>query len=491
MEPLSDQVRGLLEAAWRRVPGEADRAALVDAARRLDEPLRVAIAGTVKAGKSTLLNALVGEELAPTDAGECTRIVTWYRDGPGYRVTAHLADGRSEQRPFDRVNGALRVSLGGPAERVEHLSVEVPSRRLRTHTLIDTPGLASLSADASVRTMTFLAADGDRTSGTDAVVYLLRHMHASDLRFLEAFHGDDLVAGSPVNAVGVLSRADEIGACRPDAMAAAGRVADRYQTDERMRRLCPVVLPVAGLLAVAGATLREEEFGHLARIAGMPAADAVELLLTADRVTARTAAAPVGEEQRRRLLDRLGLFGVRLGVRLIREGAARDAAGLARELTVHSGLDRLRETLATQFLARSRVLKARSALTTLDAVLRANAGVVDDPTLADVAVAAERIRASAHEFVEVRVLHLVRSGRVPGRPEQLEELDRLLGGGGTGVAARLGLPADAPPALLASTAERALARWRQVAEHPLSGRELRTAAHAVNRSCEGILAALL
>ena len=37
--------------------------------------------GTLKAGKSTLLNALVGEELAPTDATECTRIVTWFHHG--------------------------------------------------------------------------------------------------------------------------------------------------------------------------------------------------------------------------------------------------------------------------------------------------------------------------------------------------------------------------------------------------------------------------
>ena len=36
---------------------------------RLDEPLRVAIAGKVKAGKSTLLNALVGEEIAPDRRG--------------------------------------------------------------------------------------------------------------------------------------------------------------------------------------------------------------------------------------------------------------------------------------------------------------------------------------------------------------------------------------------------------------------------------------
>ena len=56
---------------------------------RFDEPLRVAIAGKVKAGKSTLLNALVGEEIAPTDAGECTRVVTWYHDGPYPQVTLY------------------------------------------------------------------------------------------------------------------------------------------------------------------------------------------------------------------------------------------------------------------------------------------------------------------------------------------------------------------------------------------------------------------
>ena len=55
---------------------------------RLDEPLRVAIAGKMKSGKSTLLNVLVGEEIAPTDAGECTRILTWYQYGSRPRCHA-------------------------------------------------------------------------------------------------------------------------------------------------------------------------------------------------------------------------------------------------------------------------------------------------------------------------------------------------------------------------------------------------------------------
>ena len=70
--------------------------AIDETRERLHQPLRVAIAGRVKAGKSTLLNALIGERLAPTDAGECTTIPTWYRWGPYYQVTASGRSGRAD-----------------------------------------------------------------------------------------------------------------------------------------------------------------------------------------------------------------------------------------------------------------------------------------------------------------------------------------------------------------------------------------------------------
>ena len=144
--------------------------------------MRVAIAGRVKAGKSTLLNALVGEELAPTDATECTRIVTWYRDGPTYQVFVQPIQGPPAPRPFERVDGAIQVSLGIPAAQVDHLTVELPSRRLREHTLIDTPGLDSLSSEVSARTLAFLEADGDGPARADAVIYLLGHSHVQRRR---------------------------------------------------------------------------------------------------------------------------------------------------------------------------------------------------------------------------------------------------------------------------------------------------------------------
>ena len=123
-----------------------------------------------------------------------------------------------------------------------------PGHRLAVHRRVGA-GRRSCSSD-----------DDERPSIADAVLYLLRHTHGSDLRFLEAFHDDDLARGTPVNAVGVLSRADEIGACRLDALDVAARVAARYESDQRVRRLCPLVVPVAGLLGQAGTTLREEEY---------------------------------------------------------------------------------------------------------------------------------------------------------------------------------------------------------------------------------------
>jgi hypothetical protein len=255
-------------------------------------------------------------------------------------------------------------------------------------------------------------------------------------------------------------------------MAAAGRVAARYASDERLRRLCPVVVPVAGLLGAAGATLREDEYRVLAAVAAEPMEHVVELLLTADRFAATG-------EHRARVLNRLGLFGVRLSVRLIRERAVADSGALARALTEHSGIDKLREVFTAQFVGRSEVLKARSALAVLDECIRP-----ESPLAAE----AERIRASAHEFVELRLLHQVRSGRLPASDEQLAEMDLLLGGAGGSAYARLGLPADAPPQRIAAEAREALVRWQNVAEHPFSARELKTAARAVARSCEGILA---
>ena len=88
MSGLATAVRTVLDEAAALYADTVELPGLLAARTQLDGPLRVAFAGRLKAGKSTLLNALVGEGLAATDATECTRVVTWYVSGPATRAWA-------------------------------------------------------------------------------------------------------------------------------------------------------------------------------------------------------------------------------------------------------------------------------------------------------------------------------------------------------------------------------------------------------------------
>lgn len=482
---LTESVGALLTAARSSAVTPAAAAALTEAQERLTGPLRLAIAGKVKAGKSTLLNALVGEELAPTDAGECTSIVTWYSDGDHPEVTLHPSDGPPVRTTYRRAGGALDIDLGGRAPaQISRIDVRWPSSRLRDLTLIDTPGMESISTDLSAKTLQVLTPETDAPPAVDAVLYLLRHAHASDARFLEAFHDTDLAHGTPMNTVGVLSRADEIGSCRVDALEVADRVARRYRTEPRLRRLCPVIVPVAGLLGHAGVTLREHEYRTLATLGSADDALTSELLLTADRFATRPTPLDLDAEVRGALLDRLGLFGIRLSIDLVRRGTVRNSSDLARELVDRSGLEVLRSVLLRQFSERSKILKARSALLSLESVLRTDGCSNRDVLRSRI----EQITSSAHAFEEVRLLDRLRS-EVFNLPDvRRNELERILGGSGHDPASRVGLPVDAAGSEVQAAAVEALHRWQSIAEHPLSGRNEQLAARGACRSLEGILA---
>jgi hypothetical protein len=484
-DPLTAAVADLLRTATAAATGPESAAQLQELSDRLGGPLRVAIAGKIKAGKSTLLNALVGEELAPTDAGECTKIVTWYRKGDQPQVLLCPRSGSPEVAYFSRETGALDIDLAGrePAD-VDRLEVSWPTSRLDEITLIDTPGIASISTDLSARTLRVLTPEDDRPPVVDAVLYLLRHTHASDVRFLESFHDDDLAHGTPMNAVGVLSRADEIGSCRLDALDVAERVGQRYQSEPRLRRLCPVIVPVAGLLGHAAVSLREPEYRALVGLAAAPRAEVDQLLLTADRFAARPSTVPVTELERQHLLGRVGLFGVRLCVELIRQDAVHSATELAGELARRSGLDRLRTVLLRQFTERSKILKAHSALTALESILRAGGCHQPDGLRST----AEQITSSAHAFEEVRLLDQLRTNVLDVPERYVDELDRLLGGSGHDPASRLDLPENPTPPEITEAALAALSRWQRLAEHPMSSRNVQVAARGANRTLEGIIA---
>jgi len=488
---LRERVAWLLHRAAARYADDRDATGALDRARRrLDEPLRVAIAGKVKAGKSTLLNALVGAPLAPTDAGECTRIITWYRDGLTYAVRMHPVDGEPRPAQFRRGPRALTIDLDGrDASTVDHLVVEWPSTSLRTMTLIDTPGIASLSTQVSARTTAFLAPDA-HPGQADAVCYLMRHLHTADARFLEAFRDGAATSAAPMNAVGVLSRADEIGAGRLAALESAARIARRYRRDPQVRSLCQTVLPVAGLLAETATSLREDEFAALRALVAVDRPTLDGLLLSVDRFGAPDADVEVDADVRRALLDRFGVFGVRMSIALIRSGQTTSATALARALVDRSGVAALREALVTQFSGRADLLKARSGLAVLSWLLDTR----PVPGAEDLAGEIERITSETHAFAEARLLNALRAGAVALDDVAAQDAERLLGGDGADPVDRLGMAVEdgdaVDDAMLHTAALDALGQWRRRAEHPLASRAAIEAARVVARSCEGIVAGL-
>ncbi|MBQ1012974.1 GTP-binding protein, partial [Micromonospora sp. M51] len=191
-------------------------------------------------------------------------------------------------------------------------------------------------------------------------------------------------------------------------------------------------------------------------------------------------------EVRAALLGRFGVFGVRLAATLVRSGFD-SRVKLSAELIRRSGLTELRESVTRCFIDRRDALKARSALAAVEALLRS------EPTRgsAELVGAVEQILAGAHEFRELRLLVALRNTRLGFDAELAAEAQRLVGGDGVGLAARLGVEHEADVRRLWEAASEAQWRWRDRAEDPLLPLAQRRGAQVVVRSCEGMIAELV
>lgn len=456
--------------------------------RRLNQPIRVALAGTLKSGKSTLVNALVGEDIAPTDATEATRIVTWFRNGPTPKVTANHRGGRRTNVPIAREAWEPAKHRGltfdfttlDPNDVVD-LDVEWPAAELVDTTIIDTPGTSSLNRDVSERTLRLLVPE-DGVPRVDAVVFLLRTLNAADIALLKQI--GTLVGGSSgaLGVIGVASRADEIGAGRIDAMLSAKDVATRFTAEMDKTGICQAVVPVSGLLALTARTLRQSEFVALEKLAGVDAAELSKAMLSVDRFVRDDAGLPVDAATRSALLDRFGMFGIRISIAVLRAGIT-DSVALADELLERSGLIALRDVVDQQFAQRSDLLKAHTALVSLRRFVEAYPIYATPYILADI----DPLLADTHAFEELRLLSALRSRETTLNDEEMASLRRIIGGSGTDAASRLGLqpdtPYDGPRAAFA-----AAQRWRRRADHPLNDPFTTRACRAAVRSAEALVA---
>ena len=114
---------------------------------------RLLVLGDMKRGKSTFLNALIGENILPTDVNPCTAVLTVLSYGENRQVTVHFKDERApelldfetfKQRYTILPEEAKKLQDSGVSAfpDVAYAAVEYPLTLLEKGVqIIDSPGL--------------------------------------------------------------------------------------------------------------------------------------------------------------------------------------------------------------------------------------------------------------------------------------------------------------------------------------------------------------
>ena len=125
----------------------------------LDEQrFNVAFIGQFKRGKSSLINAILGEEILPTDMLPVTSVITIVQFGEHRRYIVNYNDGHSDQIGIDSIPDFVsEANNPSNVKAVKDVVVELPIPILQNGIrLVDTPGIGSVFALNTETTVTYI-----------------------------------------------------------------------------------------------------------------------------------------------------------------------------------------------------------------------------------------------------------------------------------------------------------------------------------------------
>jgi GTPase SAR1 family protein len=479
---LQQRVEALFQYALKQTTGIPGlHAELSRCHQRLQQPMRVAVVGKIKAGKSTFMNALLEEKVVETGAVETTFNVNWLRFGPQRSLTVYYKDEqhRPEQLPYDRLAELTKRSDDPEVSKylrsIKYIRVSYPNPILRAFDLIDTPGLESTYEDDARNTLDFIMQYGKELTATtqeeagdaDAVLYLFsKGLGESDSGTLKEFQGEVIGQARPFNAIGVLTKVDANWKTYDDPVQGTQAITKRLAGLPQVRRLFYSILPIAGLLGFGAKTMTAEEFETLLQIAALPPAQFRKIAQSKDFFVKDYPFVPVPQEKRKQLTTRLEMYGINLAYRLINEQGIRERKWLMEALYERSGLLELRQLILSHFGSRAYLIKLSSALSQLEnAFIEARQQVRgrEKEVVLDLAGKFQMIRLEEHAFQEIEVLGSYYEGKLVLTAGEAEQLLQVTGECGTSYYERLGMPENATKAELQWAAETRLRYWKEKA----------------------------
>ena len=166
-EAISESVLTNLDEAWKRLQSQK---------------FRIAVVGEFSRGKSTFLNALLGEKIQPARVTPCSGTLTVLKYGDRQRVICRYKDGREEEISVDQYQTKAAISKEAAhgketaaqalaENEIEEIIFEHPDLELCKNgvEIVDSPGLNEHNERTQI-TYQLL-------KGTDAVLFLAHAQH--------------------------------------------------------------------------------------------------------------------------------------------------------------------------------------------------------------------------------------------------------------------------------------------------------------------------
>jgi GTPase SAR1 family protein len=343
----------------------------------IDEPCKLAIAGRVKAGKSSLVNTLLGGDFAKVGITETTATINIFKYGTppdkNFPIQCYYVDGHNEwvSKSFlDSLQGTSDESLNKAAE-IRHLVYFINDSRLQDVILIDTPGTNAVVDEHQNQTELYFGLRRRHNSDTielsnnaDAVIYLLGEVaHASNQDFLSSLN-ETLGQRANINTLGVMSQID----------LSDDRLFNKeVRAKDLQHRLSYYISSVVSISAGLKYYLPEKKeaeriksilmkFNSEENLINCLEMESVFMMLILPGIK-------VSLEERKSIRHLSDGMPWRVFVVIARELYKHDVDSALRILEDYSGIEQLRNTLNKQFFERSKILRCNNVVEKLYEIL--------------------------------------------------------------------------------------------------------------------------
>lgn len=337
-----------------RHPVTAEYSSRIESLRLMEtlkSPFTIAFIGQMRSGKSTLLNSIIGAELAPVGINETTATINWFRyskDSSFRFFRVYWQDGSISDHPLHEISRWIGTQEN--IKKTKWIDFYSNSDLLKTTSIVDTPGTRSTIQEHENATLGFLLEEQTLMHGgsADAIVYVVNpSMRTDDKEILSLFGAKTRLPGaSAYNSIAALQKWEHLDGNSWEKAIARAR---KFEIELEGKVSC--VIPTSGLLANTVANSHGDVWHELLEyVNSKSTSDIEDDLLTQEDF-------PVDS-----IKNEINWLVLPLCCRYAKHKSINKVNDLQFELLTLSGVAHLSDLLTNHFISKAKIIKLGSAV---------------------------------------------------------------------------------------------------------------------------------